>query len=133
VEAEVAVANLGVGHLLPSGSGPRSLVLEVTARNRFGSLLVLSAGPVLETAAGLGTPTAGKVFSAGSSSSRSSLRDTRLAPFATDVSRYLFAATDGGPVEVAARLLLIPAEGDPVEIAETSTVCHGQNVASRSR
>ena len=133
VDAEVAVSNLGVGHFLPSGSVPRSLVLEVTARNRLGSLLTLRSGPVFETATGREMPAAGRVFSTGSSISRSPLRDTRLAPFATDVSRYRFAATDGGPVEVAARLLLVPAEGDPVVIAETSTVCHGRHVASGPR
>jgi hypothetical protein len=96
VEAEVAVTNVGAGHHLPTGSAGR-LVLEVAARDRGAEPLAL-------------TP-------------KMPARAIRLAPFATDVSHYHFAAPEEGPVDVTARLLLVPAAGDPIDIANTTTVC----------
>ena len=93
----MAVTNVGAGHHLPTGPPDRRLVLEVAARGP--SLKLLSRSP--------GGPP----------------RAIRLAPFATDVSHHRFAAAEEGLVQVNARLLLVSANGDPVEIANTATVC----------
>jgi hypothetical protein len=97
VEAETAVTNVGAGHHLPTGSENRTLVLEVAAWGQDSEPLSRfpSAPP----------------------------RAIRLAPFATDVSRHRFAAPEEGPVQVSALILLVSANGDPVEIANTATVC----------
>jgi hypothetical protein len=107
------------------------LVLEVTARNGRGSLLALISGPLLAASNTRESPSGGKAFARATSSSHP--RDTRLAPFATDVSRYRFSAPDAGSVEVAARLLLAETEGEPIEIARTFITCRDRVPADRSR
>ena len=94
------MANLGAGHDLPTGPPERALVLEVAARS-------LDGLPLL-----------------GSESHR-----LRLAPFETDVSRYRFVSSAGGPVHVTARLLLTPASGSAVEIATNTSECRGPGAA----
>lgn len=95
VNIEVAVSNVGAGHLLPSGSGKRNLMLEVTANDGDRSSLPWRIG----------------------------LRHLQLPPFSTDISRYRFASPYGGPVHISARLALISSNSRPLEIAETVTVC----------
>ena len=97
VEAEVAVTNGGAGHFLPMAATGESFVLDVTAWGR-------DAGPLP-----LESETPPRAF--------------RLAPFATDVSSYRFAAPEEWPVQVTARLLLVTKHGNPVELANTTTVC----------
>ena len=130
IDAEVAVSNLRVGHLLPSGAAHRKLVLEVTARSTGGSILAPTSGPLLAASDGDGGPVGGKVFARTTSSSV--LRDTRLAPFATDVSRFRFTAPDAGPVEVAARLLIVDDHNEPEEIARAFMTRRGPVPAVRS-
>jgi hypothetical protein len=95
VNVEVGVSNVGAGHVLPSASGGRALVLEVTARDRD---RLPPSWPV--------------------GSSR-----LRLSPYATEVHRYRFVSPQGRPIHVSARLLLDPAKGPPVEITNAATVC----------
>jgi hypothetical protein len=128
VEAEVVVANVGVGHLLPTGSPGRSLVLEVAAHGPEGAPLPLRRGPRLAPRVGETPAAAGRIFVRDPHGTSFPSRGARLAPFATDVSRYRFAAPEGGFVEVAARLLLVPVEGKPLEIANTATFCRGSGL-----
>jgi hypothetical protein len=123
VNAEVAVSNVGVGHLLPSGPTDRTLLLEVTAQDR-------NQTPLLEwnrdpnpsdsdsMAGAMGRLTAEQALPGSSVTVQQ-----RLLPFATEVSRHRFAAPDSGPVRISARLLQVPATGPLTEIANTTTVC----------
>jgi hypothetical protein len=95
VDVEVAVANVGAGHLLPSSSGERNLILEVAARDRQQELMPWPAGT----------------------------SHLQLSPFATDISRYRFASQDSGMIHVSARLVLASRENGPLEIANTTTIC----------
>jgi hypothetical protein len=97
VSIEVAVSNAGVGHLLPSGSSERILLLEVTASDGVRSFSPWLVGS----------------------------RHLQLPPFATDISRYSFIWPHGGPVHISARLALKPPNSRLMEIAETATVCGG--------
>jgi hypothetical protein len=131
VEAEIAVANVGVGHDLPTGPTGRILLLEVVALGPNGNPLPLDAGPRLSPQVKGTTAGAGKIFARDARATNSPDRGTPLAPFATDVSHYRFAALQIGPVEVTARLLLGPVEGDLVEIAKTVTLCHGSDAKQK--
>lgn len=95
VNIEVAVANVGVGHVLPSGPGGRILMLDVTATD------------------------------GGSSSPpwRIGSRHLQLPPFSTDISRYRLVSPRGGPVHVSARLVLVSSNSRLMEIAETAADC----------
>lgn len=95
VDVEVAVTNAGVGHLLPSVSGGRNLILEVAARDSQQELLPWPAGS----------------------------SHLQLAPFATAVSRYRFTSKREGMIHVSAQLVLEPEEGPPLDIAHATTVC----------
>jgi hypothetical protein len=95
VNIEVAVSNVGVGHLLPSGSVDRDLVLEVNVSDGNKSSLPWRAGS----------------------------RHLQLPPFATDTSRYRFVSPHSVPVHVSARLVLKPSNAPSLEIVETATVC----------
>jgi hypothetical protein len=95
VNAEVAISNIGVGHLLPTGAEARSLLLEVAVHDRNRRPLSVSAVPV----------------------------ESRLEPFATVVSRHRLVAPAEGPARVSARLFLVPAVAPPAEIAGTETLC----------
>jgi len=108
VDAEVAVSNVGVGHPLPTGVDARSLILEVVAHDRNDAPLALLPGPT----------SIERAFSESSVTVR-----PRLLPFATDVTRYRFAAPKSGPAHVSARLVLLSATGTPSEIAGTATDC----------
>jgi hypothetical protein len=95
VDVEVAVSNVGVGHLLPSSAGERDLVLSVGAKDHERELAPWPAG-----------------------SSR-----LQLPPFSTEVSRYRFISPHSGPVHVSARLTLGQADERILEVAEATTVC----------
>jgi hypothetical protein len=98
VEAEVVLANLGAGHDLPSASPHRTLLLEVSARREDGlSLSNLGA-------------------------QRSRIQLSRLAPFATDVSRHRFVSAGRHAAHITARLLL-SRSGILSEIDSTTTRC----------
>jgi hypothetical protein len=123
VTAEVAVSNVGAGHLLPTGSTKRNLLLEVAAHDRNEAPLPRWNDP---------DPAAVKRATA-SPSARAPANGTlpgaavtvrpRLLPFATDVSRYRFVAPEAGPVRVTARLVLVPVTGSASEIANVTTEC----------
>jgi hypothetical protein len=114
VTAEIVVANVGVGHLLPTGPAGKRLVLEVTASGPDG--LPLRAWTARQVSGG-------KEFTLGSQLAASVTRTPPLAPFATDVSEYRFSAPAGGPAKVTARLVLVPVNGASVEISSASSFC----------
>jgi hypothetical protein len=89
VSVEVAISNVGVGHLLPTGAGERTLNLEVAARDREHASSLWQAGQ----------------------------RQLRLPPFATSVSRYRFVSLHEGPIHVSARLILEPGSLELAEAA----------------
>jgi len=95
VNVEVAVSNVGVGHLLPSAAGGRDLVLSVDARDHTQELAPWPAGS----------------------------SQLQLPPFSTEVSRYRFASPHSGPVHVSARLTIGQADERVLKIAEATTVC----------
>jgi hypothetical protein len=95
VNIEVAVSNVGVGHLLPSISGERTLMLEVSASDGDRTSLPWRIGS----------------------------RHLQLPPYATDISRYSFVSPRGGPVHVSARLTLLARSSRPMEIVQTAAVC----------
>jgi hypothetical protein len=123
VKAEVAVSNVGVGHLLPTGSKERTLVLEVTAHDRNRSPLPLWGGSrrLAARQAAVGVP--GRTQIRSTPSAKHVTIQPRLRPFATDVRRYRFVAPESGLARVSARLLLEPANGPSLEMVSTSTVC----------
>jgi hypothetical protein len=127
LEAEVAVANVGVGHDLPTGPADRILLLEVVARGPNDNPLVLESGPRLPPRVPGTAAAAGKIFARDSRASISPDPGKPLAPFATDVSHYRFAAPHIGPTQVTARLLLGQTEGELNEIANTVTLCRGSD------
>jgi hypothetical protein len=89
VSVEVAVSNVGAGHLLPTGGGERTLRLEVAAHDPAGASRQWRAGQ----------------------------EHLQLPPFATAVSRYRFVPVLEGPVRVSARLVLEPGRLEVVEAA----------------
>ena len=89
VSVEVAISNVGVGHLLPTGAGERTLNLEVAAHDRERTSSLWQAGQ----------------------------RQLRLPPFATSVGRYRFVPVREGPVHVSARLFLEPGTLELAEAA----------------
>jgi hypothetical protein len=109
VKAEVAVSNVGVGHLLPTGSREQSLVLEVVAHDRDQVPL-----PQRERSTDSAATGESVVF------------QTRLRPFATLVRLYRFDPPESSPASVSARLVLVPATGPPLEIASSATTCATQ-------
>ena len=122
VRAEVVVANVGAGHLLPTGSVDRILVLEVTASDQAGGTLPLRSGPELPRFAGGSAGTAGRIYLEDPQGRNLDAVRPRLAPFATDVSRYRFGSPESGPALVSARLVLITPTGELVEIANTAAL-----------
>ena len=123
VVAEVAVANVGAGHLLPSGSADRILILAVTASDQAGGSLPQRSGPKVPTIAGEVAETAGRIYLEDPRRGRRNGEQPRLAPFATDVSRYRFESPEAGPAQVSARLLLVQSNGAPLEMANTAVLC----------
>jgi hypothetical protein len=101
VSVEVAVSNMGVGHLLPTSRQGRALTLEVIARDADRTSL----------------------------SARSATFRARLPPFATDVSRYRFDSPGVGPVYVVARLVWVPATGPRLLITRAETACETPRVS----
>jgi hypothetical protein len=123
VTAEVAVSNVGVGHLLPTGPPGRTLLLEVAAHDRHEAPLPIrneAEHPTVNRAAvGLSE----RYPANGSLPGAAVTVQSRLLPFATGVSRYRFVAPESGPVRITARLVLLPATGVPSEIASSASVC----------
>lgn len=127
VTAEVVVANVGAGHLLPSGSADRILVLEVSASDQDGGALPLRSGPQIPAVAGEVSGAAGRIYFEDPQGGDRDAVQTRLAPFATDVSHYRFGSPKAGPALVSARLLLVQSNGTPVEMANTAALCRSMD------
>jgi hypothetical protein len=123
VEAEVAVSNVGVGHLLPTGAGERTLILEVAAHDRNRTPLTLWEGSRHPRDAGPTAGGAGRLFVKNTLPGSSTTFKPRLLPFATDVSRYRFVPPEDGSARVSARLILASAAAPRLEIASTATDC----------
>lgn len=118
VLVEVSITNDKTGHHVPTGVPLRHLILAVRATDADGNLLPLRDGPVLPDWTGDYAGQPGKYYAkivkdewTGESPTGaywrdiSLVEDTRLAAFATDVSRYTFVAPAEGSVTVEARLI----------------------------
>lgn len=118
VLVEVSITNDKTGHHVPTGVPLRHMILVVQATDAGGNLLPLRDGPVLPDWTGDYAGQPGQYYAkiledewTGESPTGAYWRDirlvedTRLAAFATDVSRYTFPAPAGSPVTVEARLI----------------------------
>jgi hypothetical protein len=126
VVVEVTLTNDQTGHHLPTDSPLRQMLLLIDAVQANGRPLTLVDGPTLPNWAGIGDPADGYYAGhAGSAYARvlqelwtetaptgaywnptRELSDTRLEAFASDTTRYEFAAPDAAlPVQVEIRLL----------------------------
>ncbi len=118
VLVEVSITNDKTGHHVPTGVPLRHLILAVRATDADGNRLPLRDGPVLPDWTGDYAGQPGKYYAkivkdewTGESPTGaywrdiSLVEDTRLAAFATDVSRYTFVAPAEGSVTVEARLI----------------------------
>ncbi len=115
---EVSITNDKTGHHVPTDVPLRHLILVVQVTDADGHRLPLRAGPVLPDwtgdYAGLPGKTYAKVLQdewTGEMPTAAYWRpvrvveDTRLAAFATDVSRYTFQAPEPRPVTIETRLI----------------------------
>ncbi|MEA3336254.1 MAG: hypothetical protein U9R25_10120 [Chloroflexota bacterium] len=118
VSVEVSISNDQTGHHVPTGTPLRQMLLVVTASDSEGNRLALVNGPVLPGWTGDLAGQAGHYYVkvlkdrwSGEAPTAAYWReielveDTRLAAFETDTNHFTFAAPDGGPVTVEARLL----------------------------
>lgn len=118
VVVEVSITNDKTGHHVPTGVPLRHMILAVRATDGDGNPLPLSDGPVLPDWTGDYAGQPGRYYAkiledewTGESPTGAYWRDirlvedTRLAAFATDVSRYAFVKPADGPVTVEARLI----------------------------
>lgn len=96
VTVEVAVCNLGAGHELPTGGHGAAVILVVEGFAPNGVPLTRREGPILPEAADVFSGRPGVVYAAGRSG---------LPPFATDVTRYLFAGPCTNETRIEARLV----------------------------
>jgi MYXO-CTERM domain-containing protein len=126
VEVAVTVHNDRTGHHVPTGVTIRNVVLLVEATSAGGGgALPLLDGETVHALGGTGDGGAARGYFAGLpgklfakvnhdaqgrgpaffTEATGISWDNRLAPLASDVSRYRFHAPEGGPVEVRARLI----------------------------
>jgi hypothetical protein len=118
VLVEVSITNDKTGHHVPTDAPLRHLILVVQATDANGNRLTLRAGPALPDWSGNYAGQPGRTYAkilqdewTGESPTVAYWRpvsivaDTRLAAFATDTSRYTFAAPTDGAVTVEARLI----------------------------
>jgi hypothetical protein len=118
VVVEVSITNDKTGHHVPTDAPLRHLILVVQATGADGQPLALRTGPVLPDWTGNYAGQPGRYYAkiledtwSGESPTAAYWRDvrfvedTRLAAFATDTSRYTFAAPTNGAVTVEARLI----------------------------
>jgi hypothetical protein len=101
IEMQVAIENVGSGHMAPTGMPTREIVLAVTAvagprsqtaERRYGKIFADSSGALLETDV--------DVMLRGARV----LNDTRIAPGERRVERFRFRGFTGGPVTLSAVL-----------------------------
>jgi hypothetical protein len=147
VLVEVSITNDKTGHHVPTGVPLRHMILVVQATDAEGNLLPLRDGPVLPDWTGDYAGQSGRYYAkiledewTGESPTGAYWRDirlvedTRLPAFATDVSRYTFAAPAEGSATVEARLIfrrafqqLMEQKGwdDPDIVMEEETIVVG--------
>lgn len=115
---EVSITNDKTGHHVPTDVPLRHLILAVRATGADGRPLALRSGPVLPDWTGNYAGQPGRYYAkiledtwTGEAPTAAYwrdvriIKDTRLAAFATDTSRYTFAAPADGAVTVEARLI----------------------------
>ncbi len=118
VVVEVQIINDKTGHHVPTDTPLRHLILLIEATDANGRRMKLVDGPVLPTWAGNYAGLPGKTYAkvlqdewTGETPTAAYWRpvriveDTRLAAFATDVSRYTFQAPEPRPVTIETRLI----------------------------
>jgi hypothetical protein len=125
VLVEVSLSNDQTGHHVPTDSPLRHLILLVEAKNEAGEALPLLEGGTAPEWCGVGDPLKGYyaglpgkafakilvelwtgIFPTGAYWNHTRVvSDNRLAAFATDTSRYLFAAPQQGNVRITVRLI----------------------------
>ncbi len=124
LDVQVTLMNDQTGHMVPTDSPLRHLILTVQANEVGGSPLTLVNGPVLPEWCGEGDPANGyyaglpgtayakilqeawtNVFPTGAYWNQIILRsDNRLGPFESDTTRYTFSAPAGDSFEVDVNL-----------------------------
>lgn len=144
VTVKVSITNDKTGHHVPTDVPLRHMILVIKATDANGKLLRLSSGPVLPDWTGnyAGQPGryyakiledtwTGEIPTAAYWRDVRLVEDTRLAAFATDVSRYAFTAPAQGQVKIEATLVfrrafqkLMEQKGwnDPDIVMENETV-----------
>ncbi len=100
---QASLCNSGTGHSLPAAAWPEVMVLLVTARNSQGLLLELLSGPRPPPWSGVEGAEVGGCAWAGSRGPEE-IPQHRLAPYGTEVSRFVFRSA-AGPLLVEARVL----------------------------
>jgi hypothetical protein len=125
VLVEVSLSNDRTGHLIPTDSPLRHLILLVEAKNEAGEALPLLEGETVPKWGGTGDPQEGYyaglpgkafakilvelwtgIYPTGAYWNHTRvLSDNRLAAFTTDTSRYLFAAPQQGNARISVRLI----------------------------
>jgi photosystem II stability/assembly factor-like uncharacterized protein len=125
LEVVVTLTNDKTGHHVPTDSPLRHLILLVLAKDPNGQALTQLDGPTVPSWCGLGDPTQGcysglpgkafakilqefwtEVAPTGAYwNPTRELSDNRLAAFASDESRYIFAAPPANPARIEVKLL----------------------------
>lgn len=118
VVANIDITNDNTGHHIPTGTPIRHMMLVVTAVDAAGNAITLQNGPTLPDWTGNYAGEAGRYYAkilkdkwTGETPTGAYWRDielvedTRLAAFATDTSRYTFAAPVEGTVTITAKLV----------------------------
>jgi hypothetical protein len=144
IAVEISITNDKTGHHVPTDVPLRHLILVVQATDASGNPLSLLTGPALPDWTGNYAGQPGRYYAkiledkwTGEAPTAAYWRDirlvedTRLAAFATDTSRYTFAAPAKGPIKVEARLIyrrvfqqLMEQKGwsDPDMVMEAETI-----------
>jgi hypothetical protein len=118
VQVEVRITNDKTGHHVPTGTPLRHMILVVRAEDEQGRRLSLRDGPLLPVWTGDHAGQPGRAYAkiledewTGESPTGAYWRDirlvedTRLAAYASDVSRYAFDVPAEGPVTIRVELL----------------------------
>lgn len=126
LRVQVKITNDQTGHYVPTDYPGRHLILLVTARDRNGTSLLQTDGPVLPDWCGVGDPQSGYFAGQPGKTFAKVLKedwtgyyptlaywnpttvvaDTRLKAFETDVSEYTFQNPDHGEIRIEVRLFL---------------------------
>jgi hypothetical protein len=118
LQLEVSVTNDNTGHYVPTDAPIRQMILIITALDSAGVPLRLAEGPVNPSWAGNYTGQPGKVFMKVLKDELTAemptgaywrpvtiVEDTRLAPLATDMTRYTFELSASQMAQVSIRLI----------------------------